>query len=255
MLRKFILSVLAIAALASLSSCDKDPKTGDIEIVFKAHYDGAPLVMLGKYEYNDTLDILFQRFNFYISNVALLKEGNAARTELIDIDFVNFDEVDNLADAEAGYSILVQKVPAGNYRSIDLGLGVPEDLNKTQASNYPPSHPLGKDSHYWSAWQSYIFTMINAKVDANGDGLFDDSSVLYHLGSDAVYRTKTIDYPLQVEGGKTTRIVLEINLHEVFRDGATYMDIIANPATHDISNLTVAIKAQENLQQALKAAQ
>lgn len=254
MFRKSLLLLLPLALLLSLASCDKEGKTGTVELQFKAFYDDQPLVLLQPYAYNDTLDIFFQRFNFYISDV-LATPDKGDDEELIDIDFVDFDAVDDLAKAAEGWVIKVDKVPAGNYRTLKIGLGVPADLNATKESDYPDTHPLGKESHYWTAWESYIFTMISGKVDTDGDGVFDDSAVAYHLGSDAVYRTVELPHTFEVEKDGTTRIVFNINLHHVFKEGNGYMDIIAIPATHTIATIDQAIKASDNFKNAISIGQ
>ena len=249
--RNTLLLTILLAFVAG--SCGDKTGKGDLAIQFLATYDGAPLVMLQEYPYNDTLDILFQKFNFYISNLTLLEEGSEKEREVLEIDFVEFDAIDDVAKAALGFVVLMEDLPAHSYKGLNLGLGVPAGLNATQESDYPDSHPLGKASHYWSGWGSYIFTMINGKVDSDGDGQFDDSSVLYHTGSDDSYRTKEIAHQFRVEEGETTTIVLEVDLHKLFldTDGVHYIDIIANPATHDITNKTITNLVMDNFQNAL----
>lgn len=245
-------ALFALLLLLTAASCRKDKaEYGTLELQFKAYYDDQPLIMLQPYVYNDTLDVMFQRFNFYISNVEINSGQSVDPRQLIDIDFVDFDGVDNVAAADAGDLIQVEKVPTGAYDQLSIGLGVPADLNATQESDYPDSHPLGKESHYWTAWQSYIFTMIAGKVDTDKDGVFDDSSIGYHLGSDPTYRTVNLAHSFEIQKGQTTLITLAVDLHQIFKEGDGYMDIIAIPATHTIANLDQAIKAMDNFQHAL----
>ena len=247
-----ITGLILLAILLAGASCRKDkPEYGTLELQFKAYYDDQPLVMLQPYVYNDTLDVMFQRFNFYISHVEVLETGHPSMDRLLEIGFVDFDGVDNVAAADQGFVVQLEDVKTGTYQSLDIGLGVPADLNATQESDYPDSHPLGKESHYWTAWQSFIFTMIAGKVDTNGDGIFDDSSIGYHLGSDPTYRTVELAHSFDIQKGQTTRITLAVDLHQIFKEGDGYMDIIAIPATHTIANLDQAIKAMDNFQQAL----
>lgn len=257
-MHKFRLLALPILLLA-LASCGDKAEKGVIELQFKALYDGQPLVMLQQYDYNDTLDILFQRFNFYLSNVELHVQGKPLSSfkNVLEIDFVDFDETDDIVKAQEGDVIRIEDVAAGVYDQVRFGLGVPPDLNATEESDYPDSHPLGKDSHYWSAWGSYIFTMINGKVDVDGDGQFDDSSVLYHTGSDEVYREKSFSQQIEVKEGQTTRLVFEVDLHKLFldADGVHYIDIIANPNTHDIDDKEIANQVMDNFQETLWAGQ
>lgn len=251
---KNLLSLLLLSTIFFFVACDKDPIQGEgtVDLQFTANYDGQPLVMLDKYEYNDSLDVLFQRFNFYIAHIELVPEGATNGEMLREIDFVDFDAHDNADDAINGDWLNLTEVPEGRYTKIRFGLGVPADLNATGETDYPDSHPLGNDSHYWSAWGSYIFTMINGKVDTDGDGIFDDSSILYHTGADETYRTVELPIDIEVKDQGNAVISLGINLHELFREGATYMDILANPATHDISNLATANAVMTNFQNAIQ---
>jgi hypothetical protein len=245
-----IFSILAVLAMFTAFGCNEEEQLGAVDLNFTAEYAGEPLVILEKYDYEDGLRILFQRFNFYVSDIQLINDEGES-FELVDIDFVEFDGMDTQAKAEAGYTISVNEVPAGSYSSIQVGLGVPQDMNATTEADYSDSHPLGKDSHYWSAWQSYIFTMINGKIDTNGDGMHDDASILYHAGSDVVYRTKMMTMPIEISADRTTEIAFQIDLKELLRDGAGYIDVLSNPDTHDITNLDLANKIHDNFVNAI----
>ncbi|MCB0705900.1 MAG: hypothetical protein KDC34_11345 [Saprospiraceae bacterium] len=237
--------------LLLLSGCVKEEETGALEMTFKANYDGTPLVMLDEYAYDGGLMMTFQRFNFYIGNVALV--DGSTKENLLDIEFVDFDNMASTEEATAGYSILVDEIPTGDYAKIQIGLGVPADLNATADSDYSGSHPLARASHYWPGWESFIFTMINAKVDSNGDGLYDDSSVLYHTGSDEAYRLVEYTFPIRIEKDKVSDLVFEVDLKALFQDGAGgYIDILANTNTHNIDDLSIANQVMDNFTQSLK---
>ena len=173
-----------------------------------------------------------------------LKVRNTQRTTVVAID--------NLEDAERGVSLTIDDIKDGSYTAIRIGLGVPEDLNATTEADYSDSHPLGKDSHYWSAWGSYIFTMINAKVDTNADGMFDDVGILYHCGDDSVYRMKTITVPINIVEDQITGIEFDIDLRDLFQDEGGLIDVEMYPTTHDIDDLSTATKVMDNFQSALQ---
>jgi hypothetical protein len=227
------------------SACNDKDTTGNLDLNFIAEYDGEPFIVLEKYDYTDEVSLQFQRFNFYISDIALIDEQGDATT-LLDIEFVDFDAIDTEEEAQSGVVIQIGEVPTGNYKSIQIGLGVPSDLNATQESDYSDSHPLGRDSHYWSAWNSYIFTMINGKTDTDGDGIHDDGSILYHCGSDETYRMKTMTVPIDITEDATTTLRFKVNLYQILKDGDGMIDVEAHPDTHDISNLELANKIMDN---------
>ncbi|MBR9919419.1 MAG: hypothetical protein GYB31_01175 [Bacteroidetes bacterium] len=247
---KKLLLVLPLG-LFLLSGCVKEEEVGGLELNFKATWDDAPLVMLNEYDYEGGLKMTFQRFNFYIADVQLASESSTE--DLIDIEFVDFDNMASTSEAEAGYSFLVDNIPAGDYATFRIGLGVPADLNATADSDYSGSHPLARASHYWPGWESYIFAMINGKVDTDGDGQFDDSSVLYHTGSDACYRLVEYTFPVRIEADKVTDLDLVVDLHQLFEDGnGGYIDILENTNTHNIQDLSVANQVMDNFTQSLK---
>lgn len=250
---KVFLPLFVVLGLLAFSTGCKEENTGHLELNFKAFYGADPLVMLQEYSYTDSMTMLFQRFNFYVSDIQLVEKGTGDKVLIKDIDFVNFDNVNSPDDAAEGYSLHYGEIPVGEYESIIIGLGVPADLNATAASDYSDDHPLGMDSHYWSAWGSYIFTMINGKLDTDGDGQHDDSSVLYHAGNDQTYRTKTITIPINITEEGEMHLHFNIDLQRVFLDPANgeLIDVIANPATHDITDLTLANIIQDNLKEAL----
>ncbi len=238
--------LFALLALATFSACNKEGE-GSIELNFKALYDGSPLVMMEHYAYNDTLDVFFSGFNFYVSDIRLIKEDGEI-VELTEIDFVDFDDMDALSKAQQGYTLSFSNVPSGKYKAIHIGIGVPMMLNETRSSDYPSSHPLSRDSHYWDAWESYIFSMTSGKIDANGDGVFDDGAILYHCGSDEVYRSKDLNYAFELEKKGRVTIPVKVDLHNCFKETTGgYIDVIAHPATHTIDNLTWAMKFMDNM--------
>lgn len=248
-MKKMIFYFLALGLIPMLSGCDKDTK-GDLDLVFKARFGEEPLLMLEKYDYFNESKILFQRFNFYVANAVLTSE-DGEEVELFEIDYVNFDDFDTMEEADAGFTITTEGIPAERYTSLELGLGVPPELNATKESDYQDTHPLGKASHYWSAWGSYIFTMINGKIDTNLDGLHDDAGILYHTGSDVVYRTVTLPVDVTVAEESNGVITLDLDLSALLKDGADYIDPIANPDTHNIENLETATKVMDNFKNTL----
>ncbi len=244
-MKNTFLFALALLLALGTTSCGREKK-GVVELNFKALYDGSPLVMMEPYAYNDTLDAFFTAFNFYISDVALVRE-DGTEVPLTEIDFVDFDDMDALSKAQEGFSIDFSEVPSGKYKAVRIGIGVPMMLNETRASDYPAGHPLAKDSHYWDAWESYIFSMTSGKVDANGDGVFDDGAILYHCGSDEVYRSKELPFVFELDKNGKAVVPFKVDVHQCFKEGDGYIDLIAHPATHTIDNLTWAMKFMDNM--------
>jgi hypothetical protein len=263
--------LLFIAIISVTSSCDDDaPKpepAGDVEITFKANYDGETFVTQKAYDYADGMPVKFSTFNFFVANISLLEEQDATEeTELIEIDFIDlgFDETQMTA-AEAGVTISAMKVPAGTYRGLKVGFGVPADLNRTNPVDYGSSDALSKSSHYWSAWNSYIFAKIEGVADADGDGQFENSEgegLTLHMGTDETYVERTlfpVD-PIVVDEEGKIELTLNIDLKTLFfmplsqydENNDQLLDIQTFNGTHTDSELMIAKQIMNNFSEATK---
>ncbi len=250
-----ILSIAALSVVLMASSCRTDKPEGptaNLDLQFVAKYGNAPLVMYEKYDYNDSMKVFYERFNFFISNVALVAEGAQSETELIDIDFLSFDEIQDVAAAEAGRTLNVTRVPVGRYQALRIGVGVPADLNID--ADYSPTHPLGehKESHYWSGWSSYIFAKIEGKGDTNGDGQYDDVAFSHHLGTNELYQTVELPIALELVEGQDGQVKISIDVRQLYVRDNGMLDLVANPGTHTDTQLEVARAIMERFHFAMQ---
>lgn len=247
MKRLFIFLLVSITLFAQFS-CDPDPiveDTTDVELVFKGKY-GAETFMINKeYDYNGQ-PIRFDQFNTYIGDVVLIKEigGNSEETELVEIDFVDlsFKPID-ATDAEKGFIVKALNVPVGEYSAISIGMGVPSDLNKTKPSEYGSGHPLRNVASYWPAWESFIFSKTEAKIDVNNDGSFTHK-LSYHTGADEVYRTRFFAKDINLKEGTTSKITFEIDVLQMF-DG---VDVMVDKGTQSENDLELMNVIMDNMQ-------
>jgi len=203
----------SLLAFLMLSSCeDKESQLASISLDFTGVYEDQPLVMLDEqYAYEDGMDLKFQLFQFYLSDIQLVKSRSANSTQdLSDIELVSFGEIYNLTDAQQGISIKVDNIPPGTYEGIQFGIGVSPDLNATQPGDYDPPHPL--DGHYWSWATGYVFTKIEGIADKDSDGTFEEK-LTFHIGKDENYRTKFI--PQTIEISDNSEIHLKVDLHQM----------------------------------------
>jgi hypothetical protein len=246
---------LAALALVALSCEDKAPSAGlvNFDVQFTGVFDGSPLQMYEQaYDYEDGMDLRFQLFQFYVSDLALIRsENNAESTvQLADIELISFGDVQSAADAAEGVTLSFEEVPAGNYSGLRMGLGVSADLNATQPGDYTPPHPL--DNHYWSWARGYVFTKVEGNADLDGDGVFEQK-LTFHIGENDYYRELIINQPIEVgEGGK---ISLEVDLARVLKsDGGNYLNFREVTQDHT-NNVEVASMIADNLQQAIGVTQ
>ncbi|MBV6438847.1 MAG: hypothetical protein DYG98_11920 [Haliscomenobacteraceae bacterium CHB4] len=240
---------LLLFAAASFSSC-KDNDDTDIKdnfsLTFRATYDGELLEKYKNYPYGDKV-ILFDKFNTYLSDIALV--NGATEVKLSDIEWVNFtpDLAPNDKTVEVTYKYTV---PDGNYTGIKLGYGVSPDLNAKSPADFPTDHPLYVESEYWSGWKSYIFTKVQGEVDLNGDGV-TETNLFYHCGSDPVYNVATTNGNIAVAG--TGSLVVEFDLKKLFTFNGQLLDltVTTNQTTsHDASNIALGQMVMENFKNA-----
>lgn len=244
--------LLAFTLLASFLffqySCKPDPTfeaTTDVELIFKGKYADEVLMINKDYDY-DGNPIRFDQFNFYISNVVLVKEivGNPEETELLEINFVDlsFKPVD-IDDATEGFVITAPNIPVGEYSGIKINLGVASDLNKTSWEDYGNGHPLRMAGHYWSAWNSFIFSKTEAKIDVDSDGTFSHK-LAYHTGSDDAYRSKFFAKDISLVEDVTSKVSFTVDAKMMFDD----VDVMTETGTHNINDMDLVNEIMDNLQ-------
>ncbi|MCB9306168.1 MAG: hypothetical protein H6565_06195 [Lewinellaceae bacterium] len=238
-----------LAALLPFAACkDEDPvtNTNNFTLTFRALYDGVPLEKYTNYSFGDK-QVLYDKFNTFISNISLIKDGQEVL--LSDIEWVNFTP-DSAPDDRAVEVSFKYSVPDGDYTGLKLGYGVRADLNAKKPSDYPVGHPLYLETEYWPGWSSYIFTKVQGKVDLDGDNT-PETSIFYHCGSDAVYNEATMNRTIRVAGDAA--LVVEFDLKKLFTFNGQLLDLTvpSNQVTsHDASNIALGQKVMDNFKNA-----
>lgn len=250
----FSLSVLAILTF----SCDAEKGDGGEAVSemiaptanFKAVFGNEPLRMFeGTYAFSGDLDLRLQLFQFYVSDIGLLKTENGVKdtTFISDIDLVSFGEVISADDAAKGISLTLDEVPAGTYDGLVLGLGVAPVYNATQPGDYTPPHPL--DDHYWSWARGYVFAKIEGNADLDRDGIFEQK-LTFHMGENQAYRYWQIETPI-ILGPSSQDLSFVVDLQRVLEnEKGDFLDF--RKVTQDHSNdMDLVNFLMDNLQSAL----
>ena len=248
-MKKITLCLFLLTTLLFNFSCEKTPKledVTDVELTFKGKFgDQTFLINDESLEY-DNMNIRFDQFNFYISNVVLVKETDTGQeeTELLEIDFVDLSfNTSELTDAQTGITIKITNVPVGEYDGIKIGLGVPADYNKNNWSDFGEGHPLRKVGHHWAAWDSFIFSKTEASVDIDNDGGFVHK-LSFHTGDDRAYRTKYFGKQIDLTKDEITNLTFEADVKEMFDN----VNIIQDFGTHNLSDIDLVEKIMDNLE-------
>jgi hypothetical protein len=151
--------LLVLAIFVSSCSEKEDTPVGNLELTIKGRFGQSPLVMGQEYDFFDGSKIYFTRSEFFLSRIKLRTPSGKIVSLSSNVRFVNLqDHHFNVENAEKGLTLIFDKIEAGNYDRFSFGIGVPPELNTKTPKDFPTTNPLSDGIHYWSGWNSYIFS-------------------------------------------------------------------------------------------------
>lgn len=226
---KYSLLLSLCALLLFSTSCEKQENnpSSSLQLQFNLTYDGQPLAMFQKVSYPDGSSIFFDKFNLFLSDCYLVNEEG--KTPLLDVKWLDFTDLQDVEAAKKGITLDLKELPSGNYTSLTIGIGLSPAWNATKPSDYKTDHPLA--NNYWEQWNSYISMLIEGKADTLGNGVHNQL-LTYHIGKDPAYSEKTLQLPISIEDGKTTKLYFEIDVKKLLVKEGTYLDIRKTPIDH-----------------------
>lgn len=264
---KKLLYFLPFVCLLTINACTPDPDpeiTTTMELNFTGAYGDELLLMFQEYEYPSGEKIKFNKFNFFVSDIALVSSGpDEAKTELVEIDKIDlsFDE-NNMEDAQNGITLVIKDLPVGTYSGINIGFGVAADLNRTRPSEYGAGHPL--TTNYWDGWDSYIFSVIEGGYDMDGDGEItlggtEGEGFTYHSGTDQVFNNGFVSREIELKVDEVSRLDLKVDVQALFKNSNEtydtnsdgYLDIDLFSGTHSDAQLEIAKQIMSNFTNAI----
>lgn len=239
---KLINGILVVAAAFFFAACDKtedpEPATQELELTFKALYDGNRLVKNIDYPYAD-YKVQFSLFTSYFSDIRLLKstENGTSEVLLSEVEYIDFTPQNASNDSAVDVTIRV-KAPEGDYSGIKMGYGVKPSLNAKAPADFSTGHPLNREVEFWPGWKSYIFNKIEGQGDGDNDGI-PDIFLIYHCGSDKVYREYEFMQPITV--GESSKLTVEFDLKNLFQVDNQWFDMTI-PSNQFTSNLATDVR-------------
>ncbi len=242
-------AIMLLTACENENSATADQKQ-DVAVNFQASFGQQPLVMFSQdYAYEANMRMKFQLFQFYVSDLGLLKQ-NGSKTDtvkLIDIALINFKDVQNTAQAAAGITVDVKNVPSGKYKGVVMGLGVSPTLNATSPNSYTPPHPL--DGNYWSWARGYIFFKVEGNADVKGDGQYAEK-LTFHIGENQFYRTKTFLQDFTIDENHKA-LSFQVDARRVLVAGATEFVDFRKVTIDHTTDMALAKFMADNLEAAI----
>jgi len=254
-MRMLLLLTAVFGLLAGCATEDENATaSGKANLTFRAYFGDEALLMYERaYPYEAGMTIRLQRFNFYVSEVALLPEDASDEpVVLAGVDLVDFADVQDVEAAQRGFVIRAEEVPPGRYRGIRFGVGLTEDLNNSQPGDYQPGHPL--TDNYWSWAMGYVFFKVEGNADLNDDGNFTEK-LTFHIGGDQYYQQMEFPTLLDVASGQELALDFAVDLKRVLSDGeGNFLDF--RKVTQDHTNdPAVATFLADNFRAALRKAE
>lgn len=227
---KYLLPLLLLLPLSGCLDDDDqlDPlREAGLTLNYRAEYDGEPLaIQRDTYGYptGDSLKVLL--FQYYVSDLELLPASGGDPVRLTDIDLIRWMSAAEDATVERTYM-----VPEGDYRGLRFGLGVKPSLNAQDPSNFAADYVLN-EAEFWGPATRYVFAKIEANAQLEDDGRFD-TGLSYHMGSDALYTTVTLDRTFVVNGSADPRLTIVADVREALSGNGETFDI-TDPARQTV---------------------
>jgi hypothetical protein len=114
---------------------------------------------------------------------------------------------------------------------------------------------IANDMH-WDWNPGYIFFKIEAKVDTIVDGVTNcDHNLVYHVGTDSYFTTKTITGFNWSENGSASKdALLKLDMKNFFENGSNPIDVKTEFTTHSMASQSVLTeKARLNFAASISA--
>ncbi len=241
--------VLLAAVFMWAADCRKtDFDSGALEINFKGLFGAEPLMMYADdYPYAGDVRVKWQLFQFFLSDITLT--GPDGKRVIKDADLVSFESVQSASAADEGFTLVIDKIPVGEYTGIEFGLGVSPELNKTKPADHSAREPLGSAANYWTDASSYIFTKLEGNADLNGDNNFADAKLTFHIGGEGGYNTRAFTQNISVEAGQNARVNFTVDLRKAIDDGqGNFINFRETTVNHG-GNPEIAVFIQTHLLQ------
>lgn len=236
-----VLAVWVIIISLSIASCGDDPTPLDknVTLSFAAKVGNADFSLHTPYISAAGQRYQIEKFEFYLSNIRLVKT-DGLEVPLVDVLLYDFSDPTSLSNLQL-------KVPAGEYETIRMGLGLDSILNNSDPNAFAAGLPLSYSQNtYWQSWDTYIFTTLEGRADADVNGTTFNNSFLYHLGQDELYRDISLARNLTITDTDATTITLHLDFSKIFDQSGSVLNLLQENNTQTIDNFPLAQKITNN---------
>ncbi len=221
----FLLSLLLV-----FSNCKDDEDTddglSDLKIAFPFTINGNELVHDQTYIDAGGLRVKVSLLKYYISNLKFISTSNDT-TLIKDVFLYDSENIQTIS------SIL----SAGNYKTIEFGLGLTAEQNASDPDSYTADHPLSyAQAMHWGQWQKFKFLMIEGRADEDVNADTWNQAFSYHLGFDEAYRLITINKNFTLTDDGINEIDLTLEFNKMFYGENDTVNLITESDVHGAPN-------------------
>ncbi len=235
-----LVAFVLVSTFSLVSSCKKDDNTpkgnGPVTLHFDNRFGADDLVLGTTYTNQAGEQLAISTFNYYVSNIVLVKEDGGEYV-------VPKDECYHLVreGVDSTYELELENVPAGNYNTLKFIIGVDSLKNASPVSERTGDLDVATTASdmYWTWNSGYIFYKIEGTSPAAPyDSMMGASMFYYHIGGYGGYSSATINNIRNVTisasesaivgEGKNPEIHIFADAKEVF-DSPSLLSIAAHP--------------------------
>lgn len=227
--------VLAFILLLPFYSFNQENKKTDRGLSLQFHhYVGDKPLVLDDSTYSNALGQAYTvtKLNYYIGNIRLTKK-DGKEYFLEDYFFISEDE-----EKTASKTILLDKIPAGEYTSIQFLIGV-DSLHNCSGAQSGALDPI--NAMFWTWNTGYIFLKLEGKSTLS---TLPGNTLEYHIGGykepSNCIRTALINFetPLIITSKTASKLDLKTDVAEILA-GPTAIDFKQYPAINSTLNATM----------------
>jgi len=228
---KLALTLLGLAII--WNGCDKPGVQVDdsrLNLSFSSRYGSLPFQTLQPYSYGTVRSVKISKLDFFVTGITLLSASGNVKLEAASL-------VDITGNTDQDRTIALNGLKSGDYTGIRFKLGVVPDLNKKLPKDFRSDQALSSTSHYWEAWNSYIFSKIEGVLDTKGDKVYDLGFAV-HTGTDACVEEVTINKTFSLTDVQPYSLNLDLDVEQIFLQAGQYFDLETSPLNHNPSNIS-----------------
>ncbi|HCP41724.1 MAG TPA: hypothetical protein DIT65_08005 [Cryomorphaceae bacterium] len=169
-------------------------------------------------------------FHFYVSD---FRAGNQLLSDVLFVD-----------PSDSAFSIYTLDLQR-RADNISFGLGVPSDMNAMDPTSFDTAHPLSSAfAMYWTWASKYRFIKAEGRFNAAGDlsNAATNGGIIWHTGTDSLYRTRTFDVPVRPGDRLVVKIDLDLLLGSLSlaNEGFTHTTVDTYAIAEKVSNEAIA---------------